>query len=95
LRQEYSKSIAVLTPYVKQLKIIQKFLSERAVKVVLDDRDVSDLDKLDEEEDLALPSPHSQVELINVSEEVICQTIDNFQGKEDIFTEAESFTVIF
>jgi hypothetical protein len=81
LRQGYSKSIAVLTPYLKQLSIIQKMLNERAITVVLDDRDIKDLDELEDEEDPATSNIPPQVKRTTAATEVICRTIDNYQGR--------------
>jgi hypothetical protein len=81
LRQGYSNSIAILTPYLKQLGIIKKLLDEKAITVVLDDRDVNDMDQLDDEEVMEVSSVRPQVKLTTASTEVICRTIDNYQGK--------------
>ncbi|KAH8922476.1 P-loop containing nucleoside triphosphate hydrolase protein [Atractiella rhizophila] len=86
IRQGYNRpgDIAVLTGYLGQLFKLKKHLGKLALTVVLDDRDKADLiAALGEEMAVELEQPaETIVKRTTAAAEVICRTIDNFQGEE-------------
>ncbi|GEM08564.1 hypothetical protein Rt10032_c05g2581, partial [Rhodotorula toruloides] len=77
-----AQSIAVLTPYLGQVKVLRKALNERTVTVILDERDTGDLeaegDELDEGQSALMPKAREE----QLSSRVILRTVDRFQGEE-------------
>ena len=80
-----SSEIAVLTPYLGQVRKLRKKLAG-AFEIVLNDRDVEDLAKEGEadsdEEPPALPLPRANVARGTLLQAVRIATVDNFQGEE-------------
>ncbi|GAA5918873.1 hypothetical protein JCM6882_009344, partial [Rhodosporidiobolus microsporus] len=71
--------IAVLTPYLGQVKTLRDALAAERVTVVLDERDVGDMEAQgDDDEDISF-TPQARNEQLS---EVILRTIDRFQGEE-------------
>ena len=75
-------SIAVLTPYVGQLKKLQLRM-QSAFEVVLDERDIKDLEEagLDDAAQSRVP-PAPGVQKGSMASAVRLATVDNFQGEE-------------
>jgi hypothetical protein len=86
-----SEEIAILTPYLGQLRQIQKALSQ-SFEILLNDRDVDDLEKQlgnDTEEpvvvasnDANLPTRSTNAARGALSQALRIATVDNFQGEE-------------
>ena len=79
-----ANDIAVLTPYLGQLRELRREL-QNFVDIILNDRDVDELAKdgeqSDEEEDLSWDRP-PPVTIGNLAQAVRLATVDNFQGEE-------------
>ncbi|BGP31025.1 hypothetical protein JCM10296v2_002789 [Rhodotorula toruloides] len=77
-----AKSIAVLTPYLGQVKVLREALMEQKVTVILDERDIGDLEaeggELDEGPTAFAPKAREE----QLSSRVILRTVDRFQGEE-------------
>lgn len=76
--------IAVLTPYLGQLRLIRRLLGSKSVRAVLEDKDAEELARLEElDGDLETKEEHPKKES-NVSMEQVVRlsTVDNFQGNE-------------
>ncbi|KAK1080476.1 hypothetical protein LTR33_005504 [Friedmanniomyces endolithicus] len=81
-----AEDIAVITPYLGQLRKIRKKLGS-TFNIVLNDRDVDDLQKdgihdLDEEVAAADLSRAATVARVNLLQAIRVATVDNFQGEE-------------
>lgn len=75
--------IAVLSPYLGQVKILKRMLASSRLEVELDERDVDELNRLAEEtgedvEDLTPP----KYETRTADRLVTLRSVDNFQGEE-------------
>lgn len=76
--------IAVLTPYLGQLRLIRRLLGSKSVRAVLEDKDAEDLARLEElDGEIEIKEDNSKKDC-NVSMEQVVRlsTVDNFQGNE-------------
>ncbi|WRT66625.1 uncharacterized protein IL334_003584 [Kwoniella shivajii] len=77
--------IAVLTPYLGQVKLIKQYLDKMQLFVQLDDRDQRDMDKLsllEEGDDIPTLNALREVEQKSANSLVTLRSVDNFQGEE-------------
>ncbi|WVF69005.1 hypothetical protein IAT40_003779 [Kwoniella sp. CBS 6097] len=87
LNQGYQAGdIAVLTPYLGQVKVLKQALQQRRLVVELDDRDARDLAKLslsdEEEQDEKGTAWTKTFENRSAESLVTLRSVDNFQGEE-------------
>ncbi|KAF9093273.1 hypothetical protein BGX23_003500 [Mortierella sp. AD031] len=78
--------IAVLTPYLGQLSKLRDHL-RKSFMLVIDDRDLEQLEENEAEEGIAADAVHAQASLVGVKNvslqnHLTLRTIDNYQGEE-------------
>ncbi|KDN70104.1 hypothetical protein CSUB01_08968 [Colletotrichum sublineola] len=83
LRQGVYKSgeIAVLTPYLGQLKKLRQKLGS-IMQIIVNDRDMKDLDEMESSDKSPQDAPRGEAAKASALHGVRAATVDNFQGEE-------------
>lgn len=82
--QGSGRSIAVLTPYLGQVKILRNLLEAQQITTILDERDLGDLEAAqdDEDDDAEAIGPSPRARRCTLGSQVSLRTVDRFQGEE-------------